>query len=80
MVMHAYIGEDVGVDVAIGIKEDDLEVVVAGAGHGFRPGDPSGLGAGLALIATTSDRFAIRERTPRGVEVWMRFTLVADQH
>jgi two-component sensor histidine kinase len=68
------------VDVAIGIEEDELEVVVADAGHGFRPGDPSGLGTGLSLIAGTSDRFAIRERTPRGVEVWMRFTLVADEH
>jgi stage II sporulation protein AB (anti-sigma F factor) len=80
-VMHAYGGEDVGiVDVAIGIEEGDLQVVVADAGHGFRPGDPSGLGTGLSLIASTSDRFAIRERTPRGVEVSMRFAFVADQH
>ncbi len=79
-VVHAYRAEGAGtVDVAVGIEERELEVVVADSGHGFRSDDPSGLGTGLSLIASTTDRFAIRERTPQGVEVWMRFALVPDQ-
>jgi hypothetical protein len=35
------------------------------------------LGAGLTLIAKTADSLAIRERTPRGIEVWMRFQLAS---
>jgi anti-sigma regulatory factor (Ser/Thr protein kinase) len=78
-VVHAYEpDDDETIDVAVDVEDGDLEIVVADAGHGFRPGDPSGLGTGLPLIARTSDRFAIRERTPRGVEVWMGFALSRD--
>lgn len=80
VVLHAYRAEARGtVDIALGLEAEELEVVVADSGHGFRPGDPSGLGTGLSLIASTTDRFAIRERIPHGVEVWMRFALVPDQ-
>jgi stage II sporulation protein AB (anti-sigma F factor) len=79
-VIHAYEPGSTGgtVDVEIDVEDDEIEVVVADAGHGFRAEDPSGLGTGLPLIASTSDRFAIRERLPRGVEVWMRFSLTGD--
>jgi anti-sigma regulatory factor (Ser/Thr protein kinase) len=79
-VVHAYDPSVSGsVEVAVEVEEDDLEVVVADAGRGFRPEEPSGLGAGLLLIAETSDRFAIRERLPAGIEVWMRFELGAER-
>lgn len=79
VVVHAYEPGSAGtVAVAIDVEDGDVEVVVADDGHGFRRDDSSGLGTGLPLIASTSDRFAIRERMPRGVEVWMRFRLAAD--
>lgn len=58
-----------------GANDDDLEVVVADDGRGFRASSPTGLGVGLQLIARTADKFSIRERTPRGTEVRMRFAL-----
>jgi anti-sigma regulatory factor (Ser/Thr protein kinase) len=75
-IAHAYAPDGPGrVEVSADVEDDELEIVVADDGTGFRQGESSGLGAGLMVIAKTADRFAIRERTPRGVEVWMRFRL-----
>jgi anti-sigma regulatory factor (Ser/Thr protein kinase) len=77
-VQRAYPPDEGGmVHVAADIEDEELEVVVADDGGGFHAGDTTGLGAGLRLIAQTSDRFAIRERMPHGTEVWMRFALRA---
>jgi anti-sigma regulatory factor (Ser/Thr protein kinase) len=76
VVAHAYTHADEGtISVAVDFGNDDLEVVVSDDGHGFRSGEASGLGTGLSIIARTSDRFAIRQRLPSGVEVWMRFAV-----
>jgi hypothetical protein len=39
------------------------------------PARRPGLGAGLSIIAETTNDFAIREHQPRGIELWMRFDL-----
>jgi anti-sigma regulatory factor (Ser/Thr protein kinase) len=75
-VQHAYPSSESGmVHVSADIEDDDLEVVVADEGRGFRAGPTSGLGVGLQLVARTTDRFAIRERMPHGIELWLRFAL-----
>jgi anti-sigma regulatory factor (Ser/Thr protein kinase) len=80
-VLHAYPpGESGKVHVSADIEDDELEVVVADDGHGFRTGTSSGLGAGLQVVARTADRFALRERTPHGIELWMRFALRASAY
>jgi anti-sigma regulatory factor (Ser/Thr protein kinase) len=77
-VLHAYAPDERGtVEVSADVEDGDLEIVIADDGHGFRPGAASGLGAGLKLVAGTADRFAIKERLPHGIEVWMRFSLAA---
>jgi anti-sigma regulatory factor (Ser/Thr protein kinase) len=76
-VRHAY-PEGAGEDVCVSADIDDgtLEVVVVDSGGGFRAGSAGrGLGAGMGLIAQCTDAFALRERTPSGIEVWMRFRL-----
>lgn len=75
-VRHAYPPGDPGrIEVSADIEDGEFEIVVSDDGTGLRAGESGGLGAGLALIAQTADRFAIRQRTPRGIEVWMRFPL-----
>jgi anti-sigma regulatory factor (Ser/Thr protein kinase) len=76
VVMHAY--PEPGprprpLHVAADFEDGDLEVVVADEGVGLRPGRSPGLGAGLGVIAECCDRFIVRDRTPTGVELWMRF-------
>jgi serine/threonine-protein kinase RsbW len=76
VVMHAY--RDAGprpLHVTADFEDGDLEVVVADEGEGLRPRRSPGLGAGLGIIAETSDEFVVREREPAGVELWMRFHL-----
>jgi anti-sigma regulatory factor (Ser/Thr protein kinase) len=75
-VRHAYRPDDHGrIEVSADVEDGELEIVVADEGTGIRPSASDGLGAGLSLIAQTAERFAIRERRRRGVEVWMRFRL-----
>jgi anti-sigma regulatory factor (Ser/Thr protein kinase) len=75
-IVHAYPPGRVGsVSIAADIEQGDLEIVVTDDGDGFRPGTSPGLGAGLSIIAETASDFAIRERRPRGTELWMRFDL-----
>jgi serine/threonine-protein kinase RsbW/stage II sporulation protein AB (anti-sigma F factor) len=76
VIVHAYPPGRVGsLSIAADIEEDGLEIVVTDDGEGFRPGTSPGLGAGLSIIAETTNDFAIRERQPRGIELWMRFDL-----
>jgi anti-sigma regulatory factor (Ser/Thr protein kinase) len=76
VVDHAYTAADEGrIRVAVDFEDGDLEVVVIDDGRGFRSDEPSGLGVGLVRITRTTDRFAIRQRVPSGIEVWMRFAL-----
>jgi anti-sigma regulatory factor (Ser/Thr protein kinase) len=64
------------VDVVADYEDHAMEVVIADDGPGVSAGVPSdGLGLGLGLIARSASRFAVRERDPRGTEVWMRFEL-----
>lgn len=76
-VVHAYPPGSPGqVHVVMDLEDEELEVVVADDGQGLRASlDSYGLGAGLPIVAACSDRFAIRERVPHGIEVWMRFSL-----
>jgi len=75
-VRHAYPPDAPGrIEISADIEDDELEIVVADEGHGFRHDESNSLGAGLTVLAQTADRFAIRERTPQGIEVWMRFRL-----
>lgn len=75
-VVHAYNGREGrgprAVHVAADVEDGALEIVIADDGHGLR-GDSAGIGAGLALVAATCDDYAIRERSPSGLEIWMRF-------
>jgi serine/threonine-protein kinase RsbW len=76
VIVHAYPAGRVGsVSIAADIEQGELEIVVIDHGEGFRPGTSPGLGAGLSIIAETTSAFAIREQTPTGIELWMRFTL-----
>jgi anti-sigma regulatory factor (Ser/Thr protein kinase) len=76
VIVHAYPADRVGsISIAADIEQGELEIVVVDTGDGFRPGTAPGIGAGLSIIAETADEFAIREHWPRGIELWMRFTL-----
>lgn len=79
VVIHAYPPGRPGlVRVAADVEDDDLEVVVVDDGLGFRPGPSPGLGAGLSIVAEAAHEFVVREREPRGIELWMRFRLRRD--
>jgi len=76
VVMHAYPPGRAGlVRVVADVEEDDLEIVITDDGAGFRTGPSPGLGAGLSIVAETAHEFAVREREPHGIELWMRFRL-----
>ena len=78
-IVHAYPpGRAGSVSIAADFEEGDLEIVITDDGDGFRPGGSPGLGAGLSIIAETTHAFVIREREPRGVELWMRFHVRPD--
>lgn len=76
-VLHAYPeGAEGTVRVIADAGDHDLQVVVCDDGEGIQPGRVSpGLGAGLRIIAETSDDFGIAARLPQGLEVWMRFVV-----
>jgi anti-sigma regulatory factor (Ser/Thr protein kinase) len=79
-VRHAYAGSvtsDDDICVFADVDDGTLEIVVVDHGLGLRADSTTrGLGAGLKIIAECADAFAIRERVPDGLEVWMRFELV----
>jgi anti-sigma regulatory factor (Ser/Thr protein kinase) len=78
VVVHAYEpGEDGIVHFAADVEDGSLEIVISDDGHGFRSGSSEGLGLGLGILASACADFGIRQRAPRGTEVWMRFVLDA---
>ena len=57
------------------MEDGELEVVVADGGRGFASEPDEGLGLGLALMRAGASAFEVRDRSPGGVEVWMRFRI-----
>jgi len=74
-VLHAYPRRPGTVRVDIDVEGDELEVVVVDEGRGFTSAPAPGLGLGLALVREGASQFEIRDRVPRGVEVWLRYAL-----
>lgn len=78
VVRHAYRpGEEGAIHYAADVEDGTLEIVIADDGEGIRPGPSEGSGLGLVIVAAVSADFAIRERLPRGTELWMSFLLDA---
>lgn len=68
------------VSITVGLADEPADerilVVVADAGDGFEPrAESPGVGLGLPLIATLSDRLEVNERVPAGTELVMHFVL-----
>jgi anti-sigma regulatory factor (Ser/Thr protein kinase) len=74
-VVHAYPDVPGPIYVEADVEDGDLEVVIADDGQGFTTARSYRLGAGLAVVARSCAAYAIRERRPQGVELWMRFPL-----
>ena len=74
-VLHAYLGSDPGeVRVRAALLRDEVELVVEDDGRGMLPRtDSPGLGLGLALIATLSDRFDAESVPGTGTRLSMWF-------
>jgi serine/threonine-protein kinase RsbW len=78
VVRHAYLpGRKGAIDYAADVEDGSLEIVIADDGEGIRPGPAEGSGLGLVIVSSVSADFAIRERRPRGTELWMSFLLDA---
>jgi anti-sigma regulatory factor (Ser/Thr protein kinase) len=76
VVIHAYDGGEGPLEVAAGVDDGRLTVVVRDRGRGIAPRpDSPGLGVGLPLMATLSDTLELREGVDRATEVWMTFSL-----
>ena len=73
VVVHAYPVGRGPIHVEADVEDGDLELVVADDGQGFTTAQSTRLGAGLAVVARSCAAYAIRERLPHGVELWMRF-------
>jgi anti-sigma regulatory factor (Ser/Thr protein kinase) len=74
-VLHAYLGGMPGqVRVNVALTRDEVELVVEDDGRGMLPRtDSPGLGLGLALIATLSDRFDAESVPGTGTRLSMWF-------
>jgi anti-sigma regulatory factor (Ser/Thr protein kinase) len=77
VVHHAYVGQEPGpVRVRIAICPPEIEVMVQDEGSGMVPRpDSPGLGLGMPLIATVSDRFDVRARPGGGTRLCIWFSL-----
>lgn len=77
-VKYAYgpVGEG-SVELTASLAGGWLEIVVGDEGGGFRPGESTGLGIGLSLVAQMSGDLRI-EQSARGTTVTMRFPLSVD--
>ena len=72
-VVHAYDASEGDLSVRAGVREGELEIVIADSGPGVGAGRGSrGAGFGLALVASLASRFNIRSR-PSGTEIHMAF-------
>jgi serine/threonine-protein kinase RsbW/stage II sporulation protein AB (anti-sigma F factor) len=76
VVNHAYQpGEEGEVRVYVEVHDEELQVVIEDQGRGMMPRpDSPGLGLGLPLIATVSERFDTRTQPDGGTRlcVWFR--------
>jgi serine/threonine-protein kinase RsbW len=73
-ILHAYDDGGGQVHVTAGFASDQLWVLVADDGRGFRaPARRPGLGWGLPLIAHMADGLEIADRADGGTEIRMRF-------
>jgi serine/threonine-protein kinase RsbW len=76
-VVHAYVGasEPGEIEVVAQCLSDDvIEVLVCDEGRGMMPRpDSPGLGLGLPLVATLSERFEVEARSGGGTRVLMAF-------
>jgi anti-sigma regulatory factor (Ser/Thr protein kinase) len=76
IVQHAYEDGDGQIELLGTITDGELWVLVADEGRGLRQGRQSeGLGLGLVSMALFSDGLTIANRSWRGVEVRMRFSV-----
>ena len=75
-VNHAYVGDEPGeVRVHVAFLEEEVRVTIEDDGKGITPRpDSPGLGLGLPLIATVSERFDTRTEPGGGTRlcVWFR--------
>ena len=72
-VMHAYAETEGELTVSAVARDGELAIVIGDAGGGFDDGrDSPGLGVGLSIIATVSERLRIVSK-PGGTEVHMAF-------
>lgn len=76
-IVHAYRRRPPGaIRISVGLTDERILVMVADAGDGFtRRGDSPGLGLGLPLIETLTDRLEVNEAGPSGTELVMHFRL-----
>jgi anti-sigma regulatory factor (Ser/Thr protein kinase) len=74
-VVHAYLGGDPGeVRVRVAVLRNEVELIVEDDGRGMLPRtDSPGLGLGLPLIATLSDRFDAESVPGGGTRLSMWF-------
>ena len=82
VVTHAYVGSDTPGEVRVRVEcsGEQLEVVVEDDGGGMIPRpDSPGLGLGLPLMATVSERFDTRSTPDGGTRlcIWFRRTPAA---
>ena len=75
VVHHAYVGLATGpVNVRVEIDEHQIEITVQDEGAGMVPRpDSPGLGLGIPLIATVSDRFDVHSRASGGTQLCVWF-------
>ena len=75
VVHHAYVGRKPGpVRVRVEIGSHEIELLIEDHGSGMVPRpDTPGLGLGLPLIATISERLVVSDRSGGGTRVCMSF-------
>jgi anti-sigma regulatory factor (Ser/Thr protein kinase) len=76
VVHHAYPAQEPGpVRVRVDVRPDEIELMVEDRGGGMLPRpDSPGLGLGMPLIATISDRFDIRVAPDGGTRLCIWFS------
>lgn len=78
-VVHAYVGlAPTDIDVRVELTADAVVVVVADRGRGMQPrADSPGIGLGLPLIASLSQRFDVAPRPGGGTSLTLWFARAA---
>lgn len=77
VIHHAYVGQEPGpVRVRVEMRPPEVEIMVQDEGSGMMPrADTPGLGLGLPLIATISERFDVRAAPGGGTRLCIWFSL-----